>query len=340
VDDRNRTFGDECVDCSLRRRCRGIFGQYLKHRGAEELHPVSRPSPNSFNFAPDGEPESLEVDSCPILAGQKPPPDPVRGIALADEPGRIRRLHAASRDFSDETIRHVVRDLGQVYLDRASDLQLTDFSSELGKLVLSATCRACPKRVLCGGVWKERPGSSFEKAQNIVSGLLAGLEGSVLEVGCGREPDTSAYQPALREGRLRYLGIDPRASGDDPGILKTTLEDFEWTGPLFDCVVALRSLNHLVSAREGLSKMTALMAAGGRLILAEDVVFSTVRSEERIREIQARDDLPFEHRSNFFPAEVASMITDYGLKIVGEHSPEDTGSTLWILVCQKERGRL
>lgn len=344
VDDRNRVFGEGCQSCSLRRRCRGVFKQYLKQRGADELRPVSRLSPNSFNFAPVSEPEALSLDSCAILTGQSHPPDPVRGIAFEEEPGKVVRFAATTRDFSDETIGHVVRDLGQVYLDRAEHAELSNFASELEKLSLDATCDTCPKRPLCGGVWRIGPDSSFGRARDIVSGLLAGLEGRVLEVGCGPRPDTSAFQSALGAGRLEYLGIDPRAATGETAagvkLVSTTLEDFNWTGPPFDSVVALRSLNHLRSFPEGISKLVDLTAQGGRLILAEDVIFGTVRSREKIARVESRSDLPFEHRSNPYPAEVVSLLTDLGMKTAEQHLPQETASTLWVLVCERGKGGL
>ncbi len=342
VDDRNRGFGEDCRSCSLRRRCRGVFKQYLKHRGAEELRPVSRPAPNSFNFAPAGEPESLDLDACPVRSGNRPPPDPIRGILLEAGPGEVLRHATTTRDFSDETVGEVVRHLGQVYLDRSGHAELADFASELVKLTPAAACQACPQRPLCGGVWRPGPDASFRRAREILSGLLSGLQGRVLEVGCGRNPDTAAFQPALQEGRVEYLGIDPLAHSGEPAagmrLLATTLEDFQWTGPGFDAVVALRSLNHLHSLPAGLAKMASLAAAGARLVLAEDVVFATVRSRQKLEQIESRQDLPFQHRSNPFPSEVVPMLTELGLTLTASYLPQETASTLWIMVCEKERG--
>ena len=339
VDDRNRDFAAACASCSLRRRCRGVFKQYLKHRGADELRPVELFSPNSFNFAPQAEPEELDPRSCSILAGEVHPPDPVRGIALEEQPGRIRRYAADTRDFSDETIRHVVRDLGQVYLDRSEQAELTDFAGELEKLFLAPTCTVCPKRPLCGGVWQQGPDSSFEKARKVLSGLLSGLEGRVLEVGSGPRPDTGAY------GRLEeYLGIDPRAAEAEPApgvkLVATTLEGFDYAGPPFDAVVAVRSLNHLGSLAGGLAKLVDLTAAGGRLLLAEDVVFGTLRSREKLARVESRSDLPFEHRFNPYPEEVVSLLEDLGVRIIESHPPEETASTLWVVFCEKDKSRL
>lgn len=344
VDDRNRAFAEECRSCSLRRRCRGVFKQYLKHRGAEELRPVSRPAPNSFNFAPASEPESLDLDACPVLSGNRPPPDPIRGIMVEAGPGEVTRHVTTTRDFSDETVGEVVRNLEQVYLDRSEHAELADFARELQKLTPAAACEACPQRPLCGGVWRPGPDASFRRAREILSGLLSGLRGRVLEVGCGRNPDISAFQPELREGRLEYLGIDPQAPAGEPeqatGVryIATTLEDFQWTGPGFDAVVALRSLNHLHSFPAGLAKMAGLTADGGRLVLAEDVVFATVRSRQKLRQIESRADLPFQHRANPFPSEVIPMLTEFGLTLTASYLPQETASTLWIIVCKKENG--
>ncbi len=340
IDDRHRTFGERCLSCSLRRRCRGLYTQYLIRRGEEELTPLSRPVPNSFNILPVAEPEPFSLRLCPILSGRVPPPDPIRGL-LVGGPGRGRaqRHRIDTRDFSDETLRRSIRKLEQVYFDRADDLLLSDLSGQLERLGLAATCRRCPLLRNCGGFWRPDRRPAFLQVGAYLDDVLAGLTGGLLDVGCGLTPYTEALLPAVRAGKLNYLGIDP-AGSEAPGPdglkrVRTSLEEFSWPGEPFDTVMALRSLNHLSEPIESLRKMAALARRGGRLILAEDVVFGTVRQTEKCRTIESRTDLPFEHLANLELEEAATLARRLGLRVIEQRSPRETNSTLWILILQK-----
>lgn len=339
VDDRNRSFAPRCNDCSLRRRCRGVYTQYLSRRGPDELQPVSRRVPNSFNLEPDGAPEVMQVRSCPIRAGTRPPPDPVRGILLRGEDGRFLRLETRTRDFSDGTIGRVIRETGQVYLDTAGDVLVRDFGSQLRKASLYASCVRCPRRPLCGGAWKPEESRSFRHARKLLDDILRTLEGTVLDVGCGEAPYLEVLQPAILAGRLRYTGVDPSGAAfrTGPGreLFRTGLESFQWHGDRFDAVLCLRSLNHLESLRDGLARIAALLAEGGTLVLSEDVVFAAVRPPDTLDAVHARRDLPYQHRSNPFPDEVEPLASAAGMEVVSRYTPAQTRSTIWIMTLKK-----
>jgi len=344
VDDDNRSFGRACSSCSLNRCCRGVYDTYLQQRGEVELAPVLRPVPNSFDLVADpwsgDEEEALDLRSCPIRAGQRPPPDPVRGLLLRSGPGRARRLWVDGRDFSDRTLRTALRQREQVYLDRGGAPALDDFPTQLERLELAAACRRCRQRPICGGLFRRTGGSGFEREVERVAAWLAGLRGNVLDVGCGSGPYLDALRPALAAGRLRYLGVDPRAAPveAEPGVRfeHSAFEDFRYQGPLFSAVIALRSLNHLPDPAAAVARMAALLRPGGRLLLVEDVVFATIRQAEVLARVRARADLPFEHLHNLEPEDLDPAAAAAGLSAVSRRSPDQSGCTLWSLVFEKK----
>jgi MoaA/NifB/PqqE/SkfB family radical SAM enzyme/SAM-dependent methyltransferase len=343
VDDDNRSFGRACAGCSLKRRCRGVYSTYLQRRGEAELAPVLRPVPNSFDLVADpraaAAEESLDLRSCPIRAGRRPPPDPIRGLLLRSGPGRARRLWADGRDFSDRTLRATLRQREQVYLDRGGCPALDDFPAQLERLELAAACRRCRRRPVCGGLFRRSRGSGFEREIQRLAAWLAGLRGSVLDVGCGSGPYLDALRPALAAGRLHYLGVDPQATPGqrEPGVRleRSAFEDFRWDGPPFSTVIALRSLNHLPDPAAALARMAALLEPGGRLLLVEDVVFATIRPAELLARVRARDDLPFEHLHNLEPEDLEAAAAAAGLAAVSRRTPDRSGCTLWSLVFEK-----
>jgi MoaA/NifB/PqqE/SkfB family radical SAM enzyme len=340
VDDSNRGFGSTCLRCCLRRRCRGVFLPYLGKRGEHELRPLSGHASNSFNLEPARAPEDLDPGRCAIRAGHRPPPDPIREILVLDRENQAQRYVVSGRDFSDETLQHAIRDLGQVYKLRDKKLVSDDFATDLHRMELAGECRNCPLRPLCGGIWKAADSAPFALALEWIADRLSTLTGTVLDVGCGRLSYRSLLQPAVGDGSLSYLGIDPAPPEDPPTgfrIERAGFENFRWTGPPFDTVLSLRSLNHMSSPQDAVEKMAALTAPGGRVILVEDEVYGLLRTPATMQQVRSRGDLPFEHRVNLRLADVMELASMAGLEPVEHQSAADTASTLWCLVCRKRK---
>jgi len=341
VDDRNRGFGEGCAECSLRRRCRGVFSTYLARRGARELAPLQRPVSNSFNLAPLGGPEPLRLSTCPIRAGLRPPPDPIRGCLLRRGRGRAQRLAVVGEDFSDRTLERALGDRGQVYEVRTRALTPDDFAGQLRRLVRAPGCRRCPRRPLCGGVLQPDARDGFGRARRELAGLLGQVRGRVLDVGCGQVPVQRAFARALRAGQLDYLGLDPDLPADAPELpglprRRAAFEACRLRAGRFDWVLALRSLDHLRSPAAALRRMARLLApAGGRLLLAEDVVHGLVRSAARMARVAASSELRFEHRFNVELEEAEAWAAQAGLRSLLRRTPEQLGCTLWILMLER-----
>jgi MoaA/NifB/PqqE/SkfB family radical SAM enzyme len=350
VDDANRSFGDRCRTCSLRRRCRGVYRQYLIGRGEAELRPESRPVSNSFNFEPQADPVTLDLDKCVIRAGKKPPPDPVRGILVsipngtaknAAGTGRFQHHWTPTRDFSDAAVNHGVREMGQVYRSLSGDRPRADIKSDLERLSLATACRDCQMKPLCGGAWEPAGGEpGFKLLEERLHEMLSALSGSMLDVGCGRAPYLSALADGLRGGAINYLGIDPGEGPehlpDGARFLRSTFTDFEWTGPPFDNLLAILSLNHLPSAPDSIAKMAALTVPGGTVLLADDEVFGVVRERQALRAIESGADLPFEHLTNLQLDETRELAALAGLQPVRWYTADQNGCPAWLLECLRE----
>jgi SAM-dependent methyltransferase len=97
----------------------------------------------------------------------------------------------------------------------------------------------------------------------------------MLEVGCG----AGRLARELHELGYRVTAIDPHAP--DGAIFQTvSLEEYE-AAEAFDAVVAIRALHHIADLGGALSKVRSLLAAQGRLIVAE-------HAPERLDEPTAR----------------------------------------------------
>jgi len=341
VDDANRSYGQRCRACSLRRKCRGVYRQYLIRRGEGELRPKSLPVSNSFNFEPQGAPTSLDLENCPIRAGEQPPPDPVRGILVASGNGRYQHHQAPTRDFSDAAVAHSVRKLGQVYRSLSDDRPEENLKTDLERLVLADACRECPMKSLCGGAWLPSGETrGFSILIRRLHAMLATLTGTVLDIGCGRTPYLEAMAAGLQNGTVSYLGIDPGRGPEQlpPGarFIRSTFADFDWNEAPFDNLLALLSLNHLACLPDSIEKMAALTTPGGRVLLADDEVFGVVREPRVLQAIAAGTDLSFEHLTNLRLEEARELAESAGLRPVSWSPADQNGCPAWLLECRRE----
>ncbi|MBN2498769.1 MAG: radical SAM protein [Deltaproteobacteria bacterium] len=322
VDELHKSFGKPCPECSLRRRCRGVFRVYLDRRGDGELIPARETVSNSFIFIADSATEAICFDPCPIQAGEQPAQDPVRGLMVA-MPGGIQRFTAGTRDFSDQTLARC-KAQGQVYLAHSDQGDLVE---RLQSLELVPACADCSLRRMCSGIWTPREPCGFARAKAMLDLELGALRGLVLDVGCGAAPYLDSLLPAMQRGELSYIGVDPErgtASAPNARWLQTSFEDLCWDSKAFDCVMALRSLNHLPGLRAALEKMLDLLRPGGRLLLADDEVFGVVA--EAGREGRAS----FEHWRSSTHEEIAVLANELGLKSTGGAAAGETSSPMWI----------
>ena len=335
VDEGHRGFGRPCLRCSLRRRCRGVFRSYLERRGDAELASVSRPVSNSFQIVVDGPPVDFKVSACPVRAGAWAPPDAVRGLLVQAGRATARRASVDTRDFSDETLRVALRKRGQVYLPDPRAGPVDDFAGQLQRFEPAATCRRCPRRVECGRFWRPNHRPAFQRARGLLTELLRGLRGRVLDVGCGSAPYAQAFESAQAQDRLEYVGIDPALAGPAKEAgwtrLPVGLEDFDGPAGAFDAVISLRSLNHLRDPEAGLRRMAELVRPGGRLLIADDVIFGLLRTGAQADQIAARSDLAFEHRVNLDAREAQELAERVGLECRRLVDTDETGCTLWLL---------
>ncbi|MQB00807.1 MAG: methyltransferase domain-containing protein [Actinobacteria bacterium] len=99
--------------------------------------------------------------------------------------------------------------------------------------------------------------------ENFVASHLPEPPSRILEVGCG----SGDLARTLAEGGYTITAIDPEAP-DGAIFRQVSLEGFSEQGP-FHAVIASRSLHHVPDLAEGLSKIHALLAPDGMLILNE-----------------------------------------------------------------------
>lgn len=337
VDDRNKVQPEaSCRGCSASGPCPGLYRGYHEVFGHGELAAIpDRPRGNSFSYVhvapvPAGE-------GCPLLADGVTPWDPGRDLFVRHG-GRVARFRADTRDFSDAEVLAIKHARGQIYLDVARDKDAPDdFGRDLRPLERSALCDGCPERPGCTGLFEPRlDADPFARDDARVRELLAGLEGDVLDVGCGhgRYPDLLAARGAA----IRYAAIDP-----DPRVVearrdpRVTLDTAEaWAARAeaasLDHLLVLRSWNHLVDPRAFAAAAQRALRSNGELLVVDDAAFGLARTRARAARAE-RSTAALEHYRNDVAEDAARILAEAApmLREVERREAAPGTSTQWLL---------
>jgi SAM-dependent methyltransferase len=337
VDDKDKFQPSRCRDCALRGPCPGLFRGYYEARGEAELRPVlERPRSNSFNYVFESLVSNGGDDRCPLLDDGITPWD--RGRHLFVKNGaRIARFRTTTRDFSDAEIDSIKHERGQIYLDVSKKDAPNDFSRDLVKLARSALCDGCPERERCTGMFEPVWDDVFGRDEAPVLKLIAGLEGDVLDVGCGEGVHEEVFAALEASGRVRYVGIDPDAER-----LERLRERRHW-GELrvgeaeglddvarFDEILVLRSWNHLRDPRRALAMMCRALRPGGRLTVVDNEAFGLARTVQQTVRAE-HSTAAFEHYRNDSASAAHALTIGLALELIQRVDAGPASSNQWML---------
>lgn len=306
VDDDNKLAPPACRGCALAGPCPGLFVGYHARHGDGELRPrTSGARPNAFNYVLERVlADGVAAEACPLRDDGHTPWDHARDLVVRHR-GRVALYRAHTRDFSDAELRAIKLARGQVYLDASPQKPAPDdFARDLVPLDRAPVCRGCPHEGACTGLWEPALEDRFTRDDAEVRGVLAGLRGTVLDLGCGHAPYLDVLAPLAHAGTIRYLGIDPDA--DAIAALRrrapwaslhvgTTdaLPPAHVTGPI-DHLLVLRSWNHLPDPVATLTALAPRLRPGGTLVVVDNTAFGLARGRAHARRAEA-SSARFEH---------------------------------------------
>lgn len=217
-------------------------------------------------------------------------------------------------DFSDEQVARVKHARGQLYLDISGKPAPDDFSRDLVQLRRSDVCTGCAARDRCAGLFDPVREDVFRRDDDEVRGIVAGLEGDVLDVGCGEGPYGDVLAARAGSGAIRYVGVDPdvarvaalRARWPWAELHAASAEELD-PARRFDHVIVLRSWNHLRNPLRALAIFATSLRPGGTLLVVDNEAFALVRAR-RHAETAERGESIFEHFRNDGADEAAAAV--------------------------------
>lgn len=325
----NRGKAPACFDCSRLEDCPGVFTGYL---GRAEPAPVKaqvRPRSNSFVYVGAGRtlPLPREARKCPGRG------EDARTIYIGGK-GGATAWRTLTRDFSEAEISRI-RGLGQLYAASRGRHEDLDYARDLVKLEVARLCARCPDRGGCSRLYEPSASRVFEPLEERLRGLVRGLRGDVLEVGCGAVRFRKEVEAGVRAGRMTYLGVDPELPADSerPGLSlrRLGIEEFSAPDASFDHVLLLRSYNHLREPSRVFPELRRMLRPGGRLVVVDGTAFG-LALERAPR--QAGPD-GFHHYRNHTSRQAREMLEALGLRAVREVPVVPRGGSEWLLELRK-----
>lgn len=343
VDERNTVKPDRCGPCVLRGRCPGLFTEYHARRGDAELAPPTGGArSNSFNYVYEGRlAVPPEAGACPVLALGVSPWDPGRHLFVRNG-DRVARFRTDTRDFDDVQVADVKHRSGQIYLDASRKDAPDDFARDLVKLRRWPGCGPCPERERCTGLFEPVREDVFARDDARVLEILGGLEGDVLDVGCGEGRYGDALAARATSGRIRYTGADPDAARADrmrerwpwARVVVAPAEALRLDGARYDHVVVLRSWNHLLDPGAALRTLAGALREGGTLTLVDNEAFGLARTRPHAARAE-RSSAALEHRRNDGAREAHATVSGLGLlgalELVERRDVGPDTSNQWLL---------
>jgi pyruvate-formate lyase-activating enzyme/SAM-dependent methyltransferase len=336
VDDRAKVQPEACTACALRGPCPGLYRGYREVHGEAELRTVTGPRSNSFHYVREAQAGRVVDGLCPVRADGVTPWDRGRHVFVR-EGDAVWRYRCDSRDFPDVEIERTKWSLGQIYVDRSDREAPGDFARDLAPVKESSLCASCPEHGVCAGMFERDPGEVFARDDGVLRDVVAGLQGDVLDVGCGEGKYDDVLAPLGQAGVVRYVGLEPdgdrvRALGARWPWAKVRQGEAESLDEeqAYDHVLLLRSWNHLRDPERVVQAVARALRPGGTLTLADDVAFGLLRDPGQAARAEGGGAV-FEHHRNDDAEAVSRVVAKTPLTLVERRDVRPGSSTLWTL---------
>ncbi len=330
-----------CQECMHGATCPGAPAAFLDRDGEGALRPSLGVRANSFNYEVERTLEDCVVSGageCAVPALDVPDP-PCRSLVLVRDGEPAVLYRSPTSDFTDDEVRHVKDEIGQLYLDRTAQAALDDFAHTMSRVRPHPECGRCPARAGCPGAFVVDPEPPFRREERWLRKEISRMRGRVLDVGCGEQPYRELVQSLIAEERIEYHGLDPdeealesmRAAGIGGTLHSSGIEDFEHEPGYFDYVLGLRSINHFRDMDRAFRNISRLMRVEGQLVLCDAPAFGMLRTGAQVRWADDNARHGHEHFRNWSSQQVVELLKRFPFRVQVHRPVTAQTSNQWIL---------
>ena len=332
----NRSKSDDCLDCARYDNCPGIFTGYFSMEESLPITPIIHKRSNSFIFLKRSKslPFPENANTCPVRNARRR--EDIRRIFLRER-NQIYTYRTPTKDFPDKEISETVRNLGQIYAISGGKHTELDHGRDLIKLRLASVCRKCGKKQICPGIYEKSAENVFTPIESELEDIIQGLEGTVLEIGCGAIRFREIIESRVREGNLKYVGIDPELPNmhtpEGINLLRMDIERYEAPDSAFDHILILRSYNHIRRLSVALNKIHGMLKLGGTLTVVDGIAYGLVLSR---KPPAANGSGAFQHFRNHSLQQAKKALELFGFTAIKEIPVSFSGCNEWLLTVKKD----
>lgn len=278
VDSGKRVFLQACYDCSLKTRCQGLFFDYVKRVGEQniKIKPERGRIPTGFNFTACASFKKAEGD-CPVAGLPVAGLDPQKYVYLL-QGTNVDVCKTDTEQFSVQSIREMKRETQQVYLDVSAPARsaggfadFEEYKKNRLKLKLRRACGTCPQLMACPAAFERSDENTFGFVERRTKEVLRELSGNILEAGCGEILYSDIFHKLDNANKIQYVGVDPvPVSSNGFKTFRSNIEDFQWEPAYFDAALVLRSYNHFYDLKKAFDAIFRVLKPGGEVLIVEN----------------------------------------------------------------------
>lgn len=305
-----------CKNCKKQEVCKGIDCDYASVRGYNELSNKGKISNSSFfRFK-----ESHSKIKCNLM------PKDIKKIVLFDN-NSYKLYECYSQDFTEQEINEI-KNLWQVYL--SENIKKRGGKAHLLKLRERNKCTSCHKKELCARIFEKTKLNVKEDFLNSLKNELKNIRGKILDIGCGEIALKDLFIKFVKEKKISYLGIDPKAkTSKDLKVLKSRFESQPFPRECFNAVLMLGSYNHLEDIDSVLKKAFNILKKSGVILLSEDMPFIVLGKNKADKRKE------FEHFRNENMKIAVLKLKRAGFSVIKAKDVSKEKSNNWVILAKK-----
>lgn len=299
----DRCFLPSCFDCVLKSCCQGVYTEYVKRAGGEniKIKPKRERVPSGFNFSAQASLKKSGVE-CPVAGMPLNGLDAQKNIFLL-QGNKLTVCSTDTEQFSIQAIRHIKRDTQQLYLDVSKNgngvggfADFEDYKKNRVKLKLLEACAACPKLMACPATFEPSAEKGYGFIEEKIKEMLYELKGNVLDVGCGDILYRDILQGLHHANKIQYVGVDPYpVSSNGFKTYRSSIEELQWEPAYFDVALVLRSYNHFYDIKKAFDVIVSVLKPCGEIIVVDNGPSVLLKTKQNKEESGA---LRYEHYRN------------------------------------------
>ena len=339
-----------CSECSDRNNCHGVPTGYIELHGTPVNGPIVKTVSSSFDFVDTGHKTMGTPEPGPDCFALSITPNqeiPEKSVLIKAPNNGVTNnwglFVTKTGDFTPKEIRHIVKKAGQLYMDKSTGPDVTDFATELVRLGMEKACEKCRMLGQCPGCFTPVLSPAFQEEIRLIADLISKMQGRILDVGAGEGYYRDTIRSMVNAGTVEYHAMDPQEDALEKLLTALpqtithlgAIETIGLSAAGFDNIIAIRSVNHFKSLHHAFTNITTMLKTGGDLLVTDGLALPLARTRDKAVQSHTLAKGGFQHYRNISSQEFIKFLSAYPFKVIfhrplGRHTSDE-----WIVHAKK-----